>query len=494
MAQNVTLYNLLISCPGDIKNEVDLIDSAVNEFNELFAEPLGITIKTRYWNKSSYAQSGGKPQKLLNKQFADNCDAAVAIFWTRFGTPTDEYGSGTEEEIENMLKSEKQVFMYFSEKSIPPSKLENTEYQRVLAFKEKYKDCGIYFTYSSDEEFKKMFFAHLSMYFLYNKKDEETSIDRILKLQLIGIDEDGNLSDEFSIYPFVLNKDKKIDNYIDEIRTLYKEISEINVGKRTAVSGALFNGVTRPVDIDDEERIFITKFAEQFDIKLPDGFFDLGNLRRTLSSISIYGDNLEGENKEKTKYRKIKALHEMIYKAAEWASIENAFSEMYCIRLAVQNCGKVIDEDVEITFQIPKNELLTLAKFPKFTNDEMNYLLNECNMYKLFGIESTADYVEYSESERNNIADYIPSHYVLPGHVQNYSDDFIKELKDIFSYSIYLKDDNYIVKLKVDYIKHNTTVAFPTILFVRNQIKEIHYKITSENNPEVVEEIIKAKG
>ena len=40
---------------------------------------------------------GGKPQALLNEQFVNKCDAAVAIFWTRFGSPTDEYGSGTEE-------------------------------------------------------------------------------------------------------------------------------------------------------------------------------------------------------------------------------------------------------------------------------------------------------------------------------------------------------------------------------------------------------------
>lgn len=69
MAQNVTLYNLLISCPGDIKKEVTLIEAAVDEFNELYAETLGITIKTRHWSKSSYAQSGGKPQALLNEQF-----------------------------------------------------------------------------------------------------------------------------------------------------------------------------------------------------------------------------------------------------------------------------------------------------------------------------------------------------------------------------------------------------------------------------------------
>ena len=36
MAQNVTLYNLLVSCPGDVKAEVALIESAVDEFNELY--------------------------------------------------------------------------------------------------------------------------------------------------------------------------------------------------------------------------------------------------------------------------------------------------------------------------------------------------------------------------------------------------------------------------------------------------------------------------
>ena len=113
MPQNVTLYNLLISCPGDVKEEITLIESSVDEFNEYYADTLGITIKTRHWSKSSYSQSGGKPQSLLNEQIVDKCDAAVAIFWAKFGSPTDEYGSSTEEEIERMLQSGKQVFMYF---------------------------------------------------------------------------------------------------------------------------------------------------------------------------------------------------------------------------------------------------------------------------------------------------------------------------------------------------------------------------------------------
>lgn len=134
MAQNVTLYNLLISCPGDIKKEVTLIEAAVDEFNELYAETLGITIKTRHWSKSSYAQSGGKPQALLNEQFVNKCDAAVAIFWTRFGSPTDEYGSGTEEEIEIMLHSRKRFLNRSPFQSFRNSFMQSFDFPIFLLF------------------------------------------------------------------------------------------------------------------------------------------------------------------------------------------------------------------------------------------------------------------------------------------------------------------------------------------------------------------------
>lgn len=166
MPKNIVQYDLLISCPGDIKNEISIIEDAVSQFNTQFSNALGINIRTKYWQKNSYPQSGGKPQALLNEQFVNACDAAVAILWTHFGTPTDNFGSGTEEEVEIMLSSGKQVFMYFSDKPMPPSKVDEESYKKVQAFRDKYKDQGIYFTYSSDEEFKNLFFAHLSQYVL----------------------------------------------------------------------------------------------------------------------------------------------------------------------------------------------------------------------------------------------------------------------------------------------------------------------------------------
>lgn len=103
MAKTKTEYDLLISCPGDVDSVVKLVNSVVKKFNDTYSDVLAIRLNAKHWSNSSYNQSGGKAQELLNKQFIHDCDAAIAIFWTRFGAPTDRYGSGTEEEIEDNL-------------------------------------------------------------------------------------------------------------------------------------------------------------------------------------------------------------------------------------------------------------------------------------------------------------------------------------------------------------------------------------------------------
>lgn len=110
--------------------------------------------------------------------------------------------------------------MYFSDKPIPPSKMNGDEYKKVQVFRDKYKDRGLYFTYSSDEEFKKMFFAHLSIYFLSDKKVKETVSEHRSKLKLLGINENGQLSEKAFVFPFVLNSQIIMQEYISLIKTM----------------------------------------------------------------------------------------------------------------------------------------------------------------------------------------------------------------------------------------------------------------------------------
>lgn len=494
MAQNVTLYNLLISCPGDVKDELAIIESAVEEFNDLYAEPLGITIKTRHWGKSSYAQSGGKPQALLNEQLVNKCDAAVAIMWTKFGSPTDDYGSGTEEEIEIMLQSGKQVFMYFSDKPFPPSKMNEDGYKQVQAFREKYKDRGIYFTYSSDEEFKKLFFAHLSMYFLSQKKERESADARVSELKLMGIDAAGKLDDDASVYEFVLNSETTMEQYIDTIRSMYQEIAGIPVGKRSSHGNSLFAGFNTPVEIEQSEQKLLSAVAEQLKIDIPNNFFDLGNLfKDSFSSEIISGPHLTGSSDEKRKYWKIIELHKVIVKALSWGPIERAYDNKMCIRLAVQNCGKAVDEDVEISMTIPKDALLTTEEFPELKDDSVEYLVTSCDMDELFGIVGTAEYEEFSASQKSAPSYHSQRPNGLPRFHSNYRKDYIEELNDVFHYARYDNGANYTLKLKVDYIKHHTSVAFPTILLLKGEVSEIPYSITSKNNPGIVEGVLNVR-
>lgn len=52
MPKSVIQYDLLISCPGDIKDEVNCIKEVVDQFNATFADSLGISIRTKHWSKT----------------------------------------------------------------------------------------------------------------------------------------------------------------------------------------------------------------------------------------------------------------------------------------------------------------------------------------------------------------------------------------------------------------------------------------------------------
>lgn len=90
----------------------------------------------------------------------------LSVFWTRFGTPTEKYGSGTEEEVERMLSMKKQVFMYFLNKPISPMEFRQEQYKQVQLFMEKYKDKGIYFVVSDEKALASKLKDNLELYFI----------------------------------------------------------------------------------------------------------------------------------------------------------------------------------------------------------------------------------------------------------------------------------------------------------------------------------------
>ena len=492
MPRNVTQYTILISCPGDIKDEIGLIESAIDDFNRRFSDTLSIALISKHWSKDAFPQSGGSPQALLNSQIVDDCDAVIAIFWTRYGTPTDEYGSGTEEEIERMLQAKKQVFLYFCDKPVPPSAIDSDGYNRIKDFRKRYENRGIYWKYSSNEEFSHLVFSHLCGYFIAKKHDEDKGPSGLSSLKVVGVSEDGSLSEDVKIVPFAYNNRKSKEQLCSRISELINTISSIHVEKRTDMMSKINSYLGSPVAIEAGIYRTVSEAANAMSIKLSDDFFSLGGLlKENQYGYPVGKPDLIGTTEEKRKYELLHELFDTILDAENWIPIEKLLCHKKCIRFALCNSGDAFDEDVEISLTFPKSLIDRFTEITEIENSQMKYLLRECDMYSLFGIKATPSLQSFDYSKNGNTV--LPTTVELPYLLSgvDYSKEFKATLNDVFCYQNYEQGDSYVVKLKIDYIKHHTNIAFPSVFFVRGIDCEIPYSITSKHNPRIAEGTIK---
>ncbi len=54
MAKDIKVYDLLISCPSDVSEYVEMLEKEVNHFNNFFGRKNNIIVRTRHWSKDSY--------------------------------------------------------------------------------------------------------------------------------------------------------------------------------------------------------------------------------------------------------------------------------------------------------------------------------------------------------------------------------------------------------------------------------------------------------
>ena len=135
MFKKMPVCRLMISCPSDVKTEIEIINRVVDNINDSIGFSMNIFVKTLYWSKNVMPEAGDYPQSIINKQILDKSDAIIAIFGNKIGSPTQHYESGTIEEIELMIQKRKQVFVYFSDKPVRKSEIDMEAEAKIQAFK-----------------------------------------------------------------------------------------------------------------------------------------------------------------------------------------------------------------------------------------------------------------------------------------------------------------------------------------------------------------------
>ncbi|TXK77741.1 hypothetical protein [Paenibacillus sp. N3.4] len=149
MGYDASVYKVLIASPSDVKEEREAISQAIYEWNVVNSEQeRRVLLPVRWETHSTPEFSGGNPQEILNRQLVRGCDVLVGAFWTKVGSPTERYDSGTLEEIEEFIKDRKPILLYFSKRDLPRD-VNLEQVQKLRIFKEKYQGLGIYKEYEN---------------------------------------------------------------------------------------------------------------------------------------------------------------------------------------------------------------------------------------------------------------------------------------------------------------------------------------------------------
>jgi len=157
MTFEATVYQVMIASPGDVQTERNLVRDVIAEWNGTHAASRGIVLLPVGWDTDAHPEMGEHPQAIINRQILDNSDILVAVFWSKLGTPTPTAESGTVEEIDRHLASQKPALLYFSARDIPQAQLTTREYERLKEFRAECDTRGLVREFRDGNDFRKLF-------------------------------------------------------------------------------------------------------------------------------------------------------------------------------------------------------------------------------------------------------------------------------------------------------------------------------------------------
>lgn len=169
MAYSATVFSVMIASPGDVLEERNLVRDVIHEWNDLNATATSCVLMPVAWESHSRPEMGARAQEVINEQVLDNCDLLVGVFWTRLGTPTGEFASGTVEEIRRHVDAGKPAMVYFSTAPVAPQSIDFAQFEALKQFKDWCKTVGLIENYDNLSQFREKFRRHIALTVRDNK-------------------------------------------------------------------------------------------------------------------------------------------------------------------------------------------------------------------------------------------------------------------------------------------------------------------------------------
>ena len=174
-------FKIFISSPSDVLKEREIVEDVVSKHinKGAFARDKGFYCETFRWELDTFPLIFGSPMRSIYFQ-APKYQIYIGIMWKRFGTKTENAGSGTVDEFQKAFENHKKsgiplIMFYFCDKSFRLSDMEGDkdleQLNKVKKFKKLIDEYGLLKYYKNEEDFKDKI-----------RNDIEGAISKLLKI------------------------------------------------------------------------------------------------------------------------------------------------------------------------------------------------------------------------------------------------------------------------------------------------------------------------
>lgn len=162
MSYQARVYKVFIASPSDVMNEREVVRSVIDRWNSINSESKRMILQPVGWDTHGAPESGITAQEYINESILNKCDILIGVFWTKIGSPTKNYPSGTVEEIDRHVNERKLAMLYFSKKSIPYD-TDISQLDMVKRLKEKYGKESLYGEFADEKDLEYKLYNHLQI-------------------------------------------------------------------------------------------------------------------------------------------------------------------------------------------------------------------------------------------------------------------------------------------------------------------------------------------
>lgn len=148
MASSIVRLRLLLSSPGNLQKDREIVKTVVDQINLDLGSRHGYHVEVVDWQTHTWPAAGTHPQETINQQFPTDIDIYLGLMGSYFGTPTRKWGSGTEEEFrlafDSWQKNQKpQIMFYFSDSAINLGDIDPSQLSKCNEFRNEVGALGV---------------------------------------------------------------------------------------------------------------------------------------------------------------------------------------------------------------------------------------------------------------------------------------------------------------------------------------------------------------